>query len=409
MSTETTLAPPPVLQTGAEALAAARAFASEIAAGAAARDRDRTPPLAELEALARTGLLGISVPRSHGGPELSRATIVEVLREIARGDSNVAQLVLSHFVLIEALRTAPFAEPAATVFGAILERGAQLGNATAERGTKHMYDRRTRATREEGPDGAWRLDGTKYYATGALGATYIGVTANVAPDHPVLAFVAPDGEGVRLSLEDWSSFGQRTTFSGTVQLDGAPVPPELVLDGGPVPAELPPSIFGAYDQALHAAIDVGIARAALEDGAEFVRTRTRPWFEAPSERASEEPHVLRRFGELSARLHAIEALLERAARTIDAALAAPELTDESTAAASLAVAETKALTQELAVEIASGIFELAGTSATDGAHGLDRHWRNVRTHSLHDPARWKYHHVGNHLLNGVLPPRNQLL
>ena len=159
---------------------------------------------------------------------------------------------------------------------------------------------------------------------------------------------------------------------------------------------------------MHAAIDIGIARAALEDGAEFVRTRSRPWKEALDagiERADEEPHIVRRFGELTARLYAVEALLARGTAVIDAAYAAPEVARDAAAEATLTVAAAKALAQEYAVEIASGIFELTGTSGTDGAVNLDRHWRNVRVHSLHDPARWKYVHLGNRTLHGTRPPR----
>jgi alkylation response protein AidB-like acyl-CoA dehydrogenase len=181
----------------------------------------------------------------------------------------------------------------------------------------------------------------------------------------------------------------------------------FVIDEGPDPDPLtaPPSGLGAFDQALHAAVDIGIARAALEDGAKFVTTRTRPWFEANVESAADEPHIVRRFGELTAKLYALEALLAQGAGLVDAALAEPGLTRESAAEASLKVAAAKALAQEFAVEIASGIFELAGTSATDRDHALDRHWRNVRVHSLHDPARWKYVHLGNHTLHGTKPPR----
>ena len=118
---------------------------------------------------------------------------------------------------------------------------------------------------------------------------------------------------------------------------------------------------------------------------------------------------MRRFGELTARLYALEALLAHGSRLVDAGVAEPELTMESAAAATLQVAAAKALAQEFAVEIASGIFELAGTSATDGKYALDRHWRNVRVHSLHDPARWKYVHLGNYTLNATLPPRRGLL
>jgi alkylation response protein AidB-like acyl-CoA dehydrogenase len=50
------------------------------------------------------------------------------------------------------------------------------------------------------------------------------------------------------------------------------------------------------------------------------------------------------------------------------------------------------------------LFELAGTRSTLAEHGLDRHWRNARVHTLHDPVRWKFHAIGNHALNGVNPP-----
>ena len=100
----------------------------------------------------------------------------------------------------------------------------------------------------------------------------------------------------------------------------------------------------------------------------------------------------------------MEALLARGTAIIDEACAArdhPRRRRDAT----LTVAAAKALAQEYAVEIASGIFELTGTSGTDGAVNLDRHWRNVRVHSLHDPARWKYVHLGNHTLHGTRPPR----
>lgn len=114
---------------------------------------------------------------------------------------------------------------------------------------------------------------------------------------------------------------------------------------------------------------------------------------------------MRRFGELTARLCALEALLARGTAIIDEGLAQPELSRDTAAQATLTVAAAKALAQEYAVEIASGIFELTGTSGTDGAVNLDRHWRNVRVHSLHDPARWKYVHLGNYTLHGTRPPR----
>lgn len=397
----------PVLQSVDEALNVAAAVADDIAEGAVQREIDGVLPTEQLRAVAASGLLGIIVPAEHGGPDLPRSTAVEVLRILSRADSAVGQLLLAHFVINAAIRGLGQADPAPQIYADVLA-GAQVGNATVERGTRLSTDRLTTVARR--PEGGWVLNGTKYYATGTLGATWIAVAARIPgtePAHGATVFVRADDPGVTLNLEKWSSFGQRGTASGEVVFDNVVVDDAHVIDEGPDPdpATADPSVLGAFDQALHAAVDIGIARAALEDGAQFVATKTRPWFEADVESAVDEPHVVRRFGELTARLFALEALLAHGAQLVDTALAAPALTRESAAAASLQVAAAKALAQEVAVEIASGIFELAGSSATDRGYALDRHWRNVRVHSLHDPARWKYVHLGNFVLRGTLPPR----
>jgi alkylation response protein AidB-like acyl-CoA dehydrogenase len=399
----------PVLGSVQEALDAASLVAADIAAGAVQREIDGVLPTEPLARIAESGLLSIIVPAAFGGPDLPRSTAVEVLRILSRADSAVGQLLLAHFVISAAIRGLEDADPAPQIYTDILA-GAQLGNATVERGTRTSVERNT--TIRRGPDGGWVLTGTKYYATGSLGATWIAVAARIeGTDHGATVFVRPTDPGVTLDLERWSSFGQRGTASGEVVLDGVRVADSHVIDEGPDPDPVTadPTVLGAFDQALHAAVDVGTARAALEDGADFVANRSRPWFEAGVDRAADEPHVIRRFGELTARLYALEALLAHGAQLVDLALTEPELTRESAAAASLQVAAAKALAAEFAVEIASGIFELAGSSATDGRYALDRHWRNVRVHSLHDPARWKYVHLGRHTLDGTLPPRLGLL
>ena len=403
----TTESTTPVLSSTHEALQTARSVAATIAAGVVERELTGTWPEQELRQVAASGLLGIIVPATHGGPDLPQSTAVEVLRILSQADSAVGQLLLSHFVLSAAIQGLEGADPAPRIYRDVLD-GAQIGNATVERGTRTSVERLTTVTRRD--DDTWVLNGKKFYATGALGATWIGVAARIPdtePSHGATVFVQPADPGVSLNLDRWTSFGQRGTASGEVVLDQVVVDDEFVIDEGPDPDPVtaPPSVLGAFDQALHAAVDIGIARAALEDGARFVTTKTRPWFEAGVDSAAEEPHVVRRFGELTARLYALEAVLARGAGLVDEALAAPELTREAAASASLNVAAAKALAQEFAVEIASGVFELAGASATDAGYALDRHWRNVRVHSLHDPARWKYVHLGNHTLFGTNPPR----
>ncbi len=103
----------------------------------------------------------------------------------------------------------------------------------------------------------------------------------------------------------------------------------------------------------------------------------------------------------------LSSLLERAGRVLDRATAEPDA--ESVAAASIAVAEARALTTEVALLAGSKLIELGGSRACLAELGLDRHWRNARVHTLHDPVRWKYHAVGDYYLNGRLPPRRGTL
>jgi alkylation response protein AidB-like acyl-CoA dehydrogenase len=99
--------------------------------------------------------------------------------------------------------------------------------------------------------------------------------------------------------------------------------------------------------------------------------------------------------------------MERAAVKVDRAVAEPN--ENTVTAAALAVAEAKIAATEISILAANKLFELAGTQSTLEKFNLDRHWRNARVHTLHDPVRWKYHALGNYYLNDVPPPRHAWL
>lgn len=204
-------------------------------------------------------------------------------------------------------------------------------------------------------------------------------------------------------VDDWSGFGQRTTGSGTTTLDNVYVEAAAVV---PYSAAFnaKPTTVGPVGQLIHAAVDLGIARAAFADARRFVRERSRPWIDSGVERASDDPLTIELFGKLALQLNAADALVERAGRKVD--LAAQESNEQTVAAASIAVAQARAATTEIALQASTRLIELAGTQSTLSEHNLDRHWRNARTHTLHDPVRWKYIAVGNYFLNDVLPPRH---
>jgi alkylation response protein AidB-like acyl-CoA dehydrogenase len=163
-----------------------------------------------------------------------------------------------------------------------------------------------------------------------------------------------------------------------------------------------PTADGPIFQIIQAAVDTGIARGTLQETINFVREKSRAWVDSGQEHAWQDPYTIQRIGDLSVRLSATEALLEKAGRVIDRAVAHPS--PQAGVDAQIAVAEAKILSTEIAIEATNRLFELAGTRSTLGEHNLDRHWRNARTHTLHDPVRWKYAIVGNYVLNGINPP-----
>jgi SfnB family sulfur acquisition oxidoreductase len=394
-----------VIRDDEHAVRVARTLAESFAAGAADRDAERGLPHHELAELSDSGLLGITVPREHGGPDVRSATLAEVFRLLASGDPNIAQIPQSHFVYLNVLRQVGTRDQQAFFFAEALA-GKRFGNAQSEFGTKHVLDYRTRLRPH--PDGGFTLDGLKHYSTGALFAHWIPVAAlwtdEGGEDRVVAAYVPADAPGVTVT-DDWDGLGQRTTASGSVALDGVRVPAEHVVPTYRIYAG--PQLHGGHAQLLHAAIDVGIARGALVEAGEFVRTRSRAWFEAGVESAAEDPLTVQRFGELELTVRASEALLAEAGRALDAARL--DLTDESAAAASVAVASAKAYADRASIEVTNALFEVSGTRSALRSLNLDRHWRNARTHTLHDPVRWKIQHIGRYALNGTPPPRHGLL
>ncbi|WP_079230414.1 SfnB family sulfur acquisition oxidoreductase [Pseudomonas putida] len=385
-----------VITNDSQALAAAEQIAQQLKRDSALRDRERRLPHAELELFTRSGLWAISVPKAFGGAGVSNVTLAQVIARIAQADASLGQIPQNHFYALEVLRVNGSPEQQQRLYAEVLA-GRRFGNALAELGTKTAHDRTTRLTR----DGAgYRINGRKFYATGALYAQRIPTSVIDDQGRQQLAFVPADSQGLQV-IDDWSGFGQRTTGSGSVTFDNV-----WVDAGDVVPFQSAferPTPVGPLAQILHAAIDTGIARAALDDALHFVRTRSRPWVDSGLDKASDDPLTLKSFGQLVIRLHAAEALLERAGEFLDHAQA--DSNTDSVAAASIAVAEARAISTEVSLAAGTTLFELAGSQATLAEHNLDRHWRNARVHTLHDPVRWKYHAIGNYYLNNANPPR----
>lgn len=390
----------PILRSEDEGLDAATRLAASIRDGASLRDRERLLPYHEVDLLGLSGLLGVTVPREFGGADISNAFLAETITILSEADPSVGQIPHSHYSILETLRLAGTDAQQKFFFARALA-GELFANAQAEIGTRAAGEIGTQLV-ADGP--GYRISGRKYYSTGALFADWIAIFGLDPQGRQVMAIVPRQTEGVTI-IDDWNGFGQKTTASGTVLIENVYVSPDSVI-GHYLSLERHAPL-GSLAQLLHAAIDLGIARAAFSDMIDFVRSKSRGNHNLGIDKATDDTLTIARTGSIAVKLEAASAVLERAGRKVDVAQIDPS--HDNAVAASIAVAALKVLTTDAALDATNGLFELAGTSATSQEHNLDRHWRNARTHTVHDPVRWKHHTIGNFHLNGIIPrPNGQL-
>ena len=273
-----------------------------------------------------------------------------------------------------------------------------VGNAVTEIGGVALGDTRTRIT----PDGdGWLISGSKYYTTGSIFAEWIDTSA-LDPDGVEVAALVPTNHiGVKVS-DDWTGFGQRLTGSGTAVFDQVPVRGEHVYRF---------SERFSYQTALYqlilVAVLAGIARAAAEDAALQVRSRART-FSHGNDETRYDPQILAIVGRVASDAAAVEAITVRAAEACEVAYrqrnAGAEIVAANKRSAELRSAEAQVVATRLALEAATELFDGLGASATSISQGLDRHWRNARTVSSHNPVAFKARIVGDWLVNQAEPP-----
>ncbi|AAO55949.1 MULTISPECIES: SfnB family sulfur acquisition oxidoreductase [Pseudomonas syringae group] len=378
-----------LIENDAHALAVATALAQEFSIDAALRDRERQIPYSELDAVSRSGILGISIPLAFGGAEVNNVILAKVIAQIAQADGSLGQILQNHFHTLEALRVYGSRAQQQRIFAEVLA-GALFGVAVDEQGTTNSQI----CTAVLAPSGeGYRISGRKFCATCAPYTRQILASAVDAQGARYMVFISLDALGLSI-VDDGSCFGQRTVGGGSVMFDNV-----YVTSSDVVPFQVSlndPNCVERHAQFMHAAVGTGIARAAYEDTLRFVREHARPWPEAAVDKARDDPLTIIEIGRLIIRLHAAEALLERAGAAVD--LNRKAVCAENVALASMVVAAAQTLSTEVSLAAGSKLIELGGARATLSDYGLDRHWRNARVHTLYDPARWGPHQQGQQKL-----------
>ncbi|MGO2052936.1 acyl-CoA dehydrogenase [Glutamicibacter sp. BW80] len=371
--------------------------AATLAADALERDRKNEQPFAEVQLLREAGLLNLLVPAEFGGAGAHWATAFETIRILAAADGSISQLLAYHYINQSGIAFYAPAETQAEWWQRTVAGGWLWGDSV------NPVDPQLTLTAEG--DG-FRLNGAKRFSTGSGVGEVIVVNAEVSGGTrhgEVLAFVLPrDREGLEI-VDDWDYLGQRLSASNSLKYHNVRIEAADLLGAvtdEPVSTLLTPGIQLAF-----ANFYLGIAEGALARGKQILLGRKNAWFLSEAETYSQDVVFQRTVGELKARTAAVAALTEKLGRKFDALLAkAGNVTQPERAALAVEIAEAKVVSTEIGVEVANRIFEVTGSSSTQNDVGLDLFWRNVRTHSLHDPVDYKKIEVGAYFLRGETQP-----
>ena len=390
-----------------------RQVIDDIGRSVAASERDGVNPHAAIDLVRQSRLGAIRVPQSEGGGGCSIRELFATIIDLAEAAPDIPHILRTHFWFVEErLRSTNKVERARW-----LERivaGDIFGNAVTELGGSAAIGTWVMQTKLTPTDGGFVLNGTKYYVTGSLYSDWVSVQAST-PEGGVVASVIPcDRAGVILE-DDWDGIGQRLTGSGTGIFNNVAVAEEEILHESSAfvtedaAVQVKTYLVGQLCQLILTAIIVGVMRSVVKDAVGVVRKRARTYSHGSAETAAADPLLQEIIGRIASSTMAAEAVVLAAADAQDIAMATmvDGVADFDLAhRGSLLAAEAKVIIDEIAPRAATLLFDVGGSSAIKQSEDLDRHWRNIRTLSSHNPNPYKARAIGDYLVNGESMPLN---
>lgn len=390
----------PLPSDATEWIARAEAVADILATDAVERDCANKTPFAEVALLKNAGLVTLLGPVEHGGAGQSWETAYRVIRAVARGDGSIGQLLGYHYLWAWAARLVATESQIATIEELYTTGNLLFGGAVNPRDSDLIVV-------EDGEELVFT--GHKSFSTGGQ-VSDLTVLEGIleGTDTHIFAIVPTDQPGI-IFADDWDNLGQRLTESGSVDIVGVRV--DWSAAAGFVDRVFQPLVYNTLNvptiQLVFANLYLGIAEGALETAAAYTRLNTRTWpYGGDNKReVGQEWYLLEGYGQLESKLLADEALIDRAGVEISRVLHEPResLTERRRGELAVLVAAAKLRIVEDGLETTTKIFELTGARASANSVGLDIYWRNLRTHSLHDPLPYKKREVGQYVLLNEVP------
>ncbi|KAH8203429.1 hypothetical protein TruAng_002413 [Truncatella angustata] len=387
----------------------AREVAAVLDQDAAVRERENKTPRAEVQLLKHAGLLKVLGHKKYGGGGQPWSVGYKAIREVAKADGSIGMLLGYHLLWSTTANVVGTEEQADRFQKLILENNYFIGGAVNPR------DSDLKIT----SDGDHIVfNGSKHFNTGGVVSelTVLEGVLEGTQDH-IFAFVLTEQEGIKFKY-NWDNIGLRLTESGGVTIEDVKVPwsdalgwdattkkPDQSVLGIPFAALLLPTI-----QLVFSNFYLGIALGALEHGSKYTVSNTRAWpFGGDNkEQGTDEFYILSTYGNFLAHLRAATALADKAGSEVDTVYGKygtqrSGLTARERGELAEWVASVKVVTTDTGLRVTSGVFEVTGAKSTATNIGLDRFWRDIRTHTLHDPVSYKNRELGRYQLLDEVP------
>ncbi|GFN31427.1 acyl-CoA dehydrogenase family protein [Paenibacillus xylaniclasticus] len=358
----------------------------QLAETAVERDRTGGTAVKEKELLRASGLLHLLIPEEYGGLGGTWSDVLYITRRIARVDSSIAHLFAYHFVNLVTPHMFGSAEQKAFYYRETISRNLFWGNAF------NPVELKVFATKQ---GEHYVVNGTKGFCSGATDSDYLILSALRSEDSSsFIAIVPTRREGIYVH-NDWDNFGQRQTDSGQVTFTNVIVKEAEVLHA----VKRSNSEFIRLREYLAllvlGQVYLGIAEGAFEAAKSYTRTTTRAYRKSGVAKASEDPYILKHYGEMWVELSSARLLADQAAARFDQAWEhEADLHGDQFESTIEAIILANAAATKVGVGLTSRIFEVMGARSTSSQYGFDRYWRNIRTHTLHDPLDYKLKELG---------------
>ncbi|MEG0556236.1 MAG: acyl-CoA dehydrogenase family protein [Comamonas sp.] len=358
---------------------------------AVARDRQGGHAAHEKALLRDAGLLRLAVPHQHGGDERSWPDIYHHIRALAAVDSALAHVLAFHQLQVATVLIYGSAQQQHGWLRRTTDENGWWGNALNPRDTR--LQAQPLAHTAAAPD--YELNGTKGFCSGTRGSHYLTVSARVeGHSQPVLGLLETAAPGIAVK-DDWNPMGQRQTDSGSVQFTQVHLPASAVMRDEAASTTAFHTLRNCLAQLVLVNLFVGVAQGARQQARDYALQHAKPWMGSTVERATDDPYLLRRMGEMQAQISAAALMADHAAALLQKAwLQGDSLGSQERAAVAIAVFEAKVMAHRSTLFATQEMFDVVGSRGTHADLGFDRFWRNVRTHTLHDPLDYKLQALG---------------